>query len=93
MIKREFTFLKEAIQRYQQKSNRVLQQQQRRLPDQLEGLALLLEGQPYFGMSLAAHTTRRLKNVSSDLCETLYLTNDLLCDKATELVEQAEGRS
>lgn len=90
MIKREFTFLKEAIHRYQQKSNRLLIRAQRLLPGQLEQVALLLDRQPYVGMSLMASTTRRVMSVSGDIIETLHLTNDLLCDKATDLIIQAE---
>lgn len=93
MIKREFTFLKEAIDRYQQTSNRLLQQSQHRIPDQLEQVASLLEKQPYPGCQNVAKGTRNLKSIAQEIAETLFLTNDLLCDKANELVTRAEKSS
>jgi hypothetical protein len=90
MVKREFTFLKEVIERYQQKSSQVLMQAQRRTPEHFETLAVALEGQSNAQLKYLATTARSLKEVSQDIFETLYLTNDLLCDKATDLVTQAE---
>ncbi|MFC3152226.1 hypothetical protein ACFOEK_14420 [Litoribrevibacter euphylliae] len=90
MMKREFTFLKEAINRYQQTSNRMLQQSQHRLPEHIEQVASLLEKQPYTGCQQAANGARNLKQTTQEIVETLFLTNDLLCDKALELVSKVE---
>ena len=90
MVKREFTFLREVIERYQQKSCQLLTQAQRRLPEHIETLAVALEGQSNAQLKQLATTARSLKEVSQDIIETMYLTNDLLCDKATEIVAKAE---
>jgi len=91
MIKREFTFLKEAIARYQQQSNRILRQSQNQLPDQIEQLAMLLDAQPLYTCQLVASKARDLKQAAQEIAETLYLANDFACDKANEIVVKAEN--
>lgn len=90
MIKQELTFLKEAIDRYQQNSNRLWLRVQNQLPNHIEQVAGFIEQKPYNACAQIARATRQLKGLSVDVTETIQLTNDFLCDKAQDIVRKAE---
>ena len=92
MTASKFIFLREALDRYQQHSNRALHRIQHQLPHHLDAVAELMDKSSYSLIQVCGRKTRSLKEISTDFAETIKLSNDYACDKAQEVIRTVEQK-